>query len=59
MTMFMTMPRRILLTMRNVSHAVGKIKTHILPLITFPPKSAVYVIMSKNFVQPDRPQKTI
>jgi hypothetical protein len=39
---------------------VEKIKTHILCSVTFFPKNrAVYEIMWKNTVQPDRPQMTI
>jgi hypothetical protein len=36
-----------------------KIKTHILRLITFSEKRAVYEIMWKNIVKPGRPQMTI
>jgi hypothetical protein len=35
------------------------IKTHILCSITFPENHAVYEIMWKNAVQPDRPQMAI
>jgi hypothetical protein len=38
---------------------VEKIKTHILCSITFFENRAVYEIMWKNMVEPDRPQMTI
>ena len=36
-----------------------KIKTHILCSVTFPESRVVYEIMSKNMVEPGRPQITI
>jgi hypothetical protein len=39
--------------------AVEKIKTHILCSVTFFLNRAVYEIMWKNVVQPDRPQMAI
>jgi len=40
--------------------AVQKVKTHILYSITFSPENrAVYEIMWKNLVKPDRPQMAI
>jgi hypothetical protein len=41
------------------TNVVEKIKTHILYSITFSENHAVYEIMWKNMVQPDRPQMTI
>jgi hypothetical protein len=40
---------------------LDKIKTHILCPVTFSPcqNSAVYEMMWKNIVQPDRPQMTV
>ena len=38
---------------------VEKLKTHILCSVTFPENPAVYEIMWKNVVEPDRPQTTI
>jgi hypothetical protein len=51
----------ILLRMRNVSDKFAeKIKTHILRSNTFFPENrAVYEVMWKNMVEPDRPQMTI
>jgi hypothetical protein len=52
----------ILLRMRNVSDkkVVEKIKTHFMFNNFFSPEScAVYEIMCKNMLQPDRPQMTI
>jgi hypothetical protein len=46
--------------MKNVSDkSLGKIDTHILCSITFFENRAVYEIMCKNIVEPDRPQMTI
>ena len=46
--------------MRNVSGKfVEKIETHILYSIFFFENCAVYEIMWKNVVEPDRPQMTI
>ena len=53
----MTVSRLILLRMRNVSDKfVDKIKTHILLFGNFFENRAVYEIMWKNTVEPDRPQ---
>jgi hypothetical protein len=38
---------------------VEKIKTHVLCSIIFPENRAVYEMMWKNIVEPDRPQMTI
>ena len=38
---------------------VDEIKTHILCLIKFRESQAVYETMSKNMVEPERPQMTI
>jgi hypothetical protein len=38
---------------------VEEIKTHILHSITFSENRAIYEIMQKYMVQPDRPQMTI
>jgi hypothetical protein len=57
---FMSTSRSVLLKMRNVSDkVVEKIKTHSLCSITFFANRAVYEIMWKNMVEPDRPQITI
>ena len=58
---FFIISRSVILRMRNVS---GKIcrenKTHILYLILFFPQNrAVYEIIWRNILQPDRPQMTI
>jgi hypothetical protein len=46
--------------MRSVSGiVVEKIKTHFIFSITFSEIRAVYEIVWKNMVQPDRPQMTI
>jgi hypothetical protein len=46
--------------MRNFSaEVVDTIKTHILCWVTFSENRAVYEIMWKSAVQPDRPQMTI
>jgi len=46
--------------MINVSDkVVEEIGTHILCSVTFPENRAVYEIMCKNVVQPDRPQMTV
>jgi hypothetical protein len=46
--------------MKNVSKILEKIKTHVLCSVTlFSKNHAVYKIMWKNMVQPDRPQRTI
>ena len=57
----MIITRSPLLRMRNVSDkVVEKIKTHfMLNNIFFFLNRAVYEIMWKNMVQPDRPQMTI
>jgi hypothetical protein len=57
----MRVSRSILRKIRNVSHkVVEKIKAHILCSVTSPtPENhAVYEIVCKNIVQPDRPQLT-
>jgi hypothetical protein len=51
--------RSIILTVRNISKAVEKIKTHILCSVTFPENRAVYEIMWKSIEQPERPQMAI
>jgi hypothetical protein len=58
---FMNISHPILLRMRNISDKfVEKIKTHILLSVAFPFENrALYKIMWKNIVQPDRRQKTI
>jgi len=46
--------------MRNFeTKVVEKIKTHILCSITFSLHRAVYEVMRKNIVEPDRPQMTV
>jgi hypothetical protein len=57
-TNFLSYRAKSLLIMRNVSDK-KKIKTHILGSTTFLENRAVYEIMWKNIVQPDRPQMTI
>jgi hypothetical protein len=59
---FMTISRLILLRIRNISDKiVEKIKTHTSCSINFfPPENlAVYEIMPKNMVEPDRWQMAI
>jgi hypothetical protein len=58
---FVIISRWILLRIRNFSDKiVEKIKTHILCSINFFPENrALYEIMWKNVVEPDRPQMTI
>ena len=57
---FMITSRWVLLRMRNVSDkVVEKIKTHLLCSIVFFENLAIYEIMWKNMVHPDRPQMTI
>ena len=57
----MTPTHWIILKMRNFwKKVIEKIKTRILlPKIFFPENRAVYEIMSKNMVEPERPQMTI
>jgi hypothetical protein len=59
---FMIISRSIILRMRNVSgKIIEKIKTTLLcSKAFFPPENrAVYEIMWKNLVQPDRSQMTV
>jgi hypothetical protein len=57
---FMITSHSILRTIINISNRfVGKIKTHILRKTVFSGDCAVYEIMWRNTVQPDRPQMTI
>jgi hypothetical protein len=57
---FMIISRSVLLRMRNVSDkSCREIKAHILCSTTFPENLAVYEIMWKNMVDPDRPQMAI
>jgi hypothetical protein len=49
------MPRSILLQTK----VAEKIKTILCSIILFPENSAVYEIIWKNIVQPDRPNMTI
>ena len=53
--------RSVLLGMKNMfeTKLVEKIKTHILWSITFCENRAVFEIMWKHIVEPDRPQMTI
>jgi hypothetical protein len=55
--------RLIVLRMRNVSDKVAeKLKTHLVCSITAPPppeNHAIYELVWKNMVQPERPQVTI
>jgi hypothetical protein len=56
---FMTISRYISLRMRNaLEKVVEKIKTNISCSITFSENCTVYEIMSKNTVEPERPQIT-
>jgi hypothetical protein len=56
----MTIPRRIILRIRNVSKKVEKIKEHILRSILYLSENCViYETMWDNMVQPGRPQMTI
>jgi hypothetical protein len=45
--------------MRNISNKSCGENQNILYPITFPENSAVYEVMWKNIVEPDRPQMTI
>jgi len=57
---FMVISRSVLIRMRNVSDRfMEKIKTRILCFILFFKNRAVYEIMWKNMLQPDRPQVKI
>jgi hypothetical protein len=57
---FIIISRSILLRMRNTSEQfVEKIKTHILCSIIFPENRAIYEIMRRNMVEPERPHMTI
>jgi len=57
---FIIVSCRILLRMRIVADkSSDKIKTHVLRSVTFSENCAVYEIMCKNIVEPDRPQMTI
>ena len=53
--------RSVLLGMKNMfeTKLVEKIKTHILWSITFCENHAVFEIMWKHIVEPDRPQMTV
>ena len=56
----MTISRRIFFKMKSVlDKVVEKIKIHILCQITFSENRAVYEIMSKNMVEPEKPQMAI
>jgi len=55
---FATVPRSVLLRMRNVSDKSCKL-TYTLCSTTFFENCAVYVIMCKNMLQPDKPQTTV
>jgi hypothetical protein len=56
----MMLSRSILLRMRNVSDkVVQKIKTHFMFNNFFSENRAVYEIMWKNMVEPNRPKMTI
>jgi hypothetical protein len=56
---FVIISLSIMLRIRNISDKfVDKIKTRILYPNNFPEDRAVYEIMWKNLVQPDRPQMT-
>jgi hypothetical protein len=57
----MTIPRWILLRVRNVSHkSCREIKTHISRSVTFFPENrAIYEIRWKSMAEPGRPQTTI
>ena len=55
----MTIPLWILLRMRNFWTEVVKNTTHVLCSIIFSENCAVWEIMWKNIVEPDRPQMTI
>ena len=57
---FMTISRWIILRMRNVlGKIVDKFKPQILCSITFFENCAVYEIMQKNVMEPERPQMTL
>jgi hypothetical protein len=58
---FFIISHSVLLRMRNVSEKVAeKIKTHVLcPVTFFFENLAIYEIMWKHFVMPDRPQMTM
>jgi len=49
----------ILLRMKNISKRCCREKTHFLCAVTFFLNSAVYEIMCKNILEPDRPRMTI
>jgi hypothetical protein len=55
---FMTISRLILLRVKNVLDKVEKIKTHVLCSIKIFENRVVYEMMSKNLVEPERPQLT-
>ena len=56
----MIVSRSILIRMRNVSDKkVQKIETHIFIQQLFSENLAVYEMMWKNMVEPDKPQMTI
>ena len=59
-THFFIISPSVLLRMNNTSHkVVGKIKTHISFPITFFFNLAVYEILWKHTVKPERPQMTV
>ena len=59
--MYLIISRSFLHRMRNISNVSEKIRTHILYSITFffLKTHALYEVMWKNIIEPDRPQKTI
>jgi hypothetical protein len=58
--MFVITARAILLRIRNVSEKVAQnIEAHFMFSTVFFEIRAMYEIMSKNMVEPDRPQMTI
>ena len=57
---FLTISHRLLVRMRNASDKVAeKIKTQVLRTVPFFPKIVSFEIMSKNVVEPERPQMTV
>jgi hypothetical protein len=55
----MTESRSVVLRMKNISHKGCKDKTYILCFIAFFENRAIYEIMWKNMVKPDKPQMSI